>query len=259
MVVLPDTFPMLEVKTLSKHFGGVRAVDGLDLRVERGEIFGLIGPNGSGKSTLVNVICGVLQPTSGEILFEGRSLDGQAPSARLRTGIARTFQNIRLFGGLTVWQNLWVAGNSTEDIRSQSIVSRWIGTSTRLKREIEVMLEFSDLADKADVLASNLAFGEQRRLELARAIAAKPRLLLLDEPAAGMNQAEVGELEKRLRSLRKQGMTIVLVEHVMQLVMGVTDRIAVLNFGSKIAEDTPENIQQDKAVQTAYLGQSDES
>ncbi len=127
------------------------------------------------------------------------------------------------------------------------------------KKEIEVMLEFSDLADKADVLASNLAFGEQRRLELARAIAAKPRLLLLDEPAAGMNQAEVGELEKRLRSLRKQGMTIVLVEHVMQLVMGVTDRIAVLNFGSKIAEGTPENIQQDKAVQTAYLGQSDES
>ena len=121
------------------------------------------------------------------------------------------------------------------------------------------MLEFSDLADKADVLASNLAFGEQRRLELARAIAAKPRLLLLDEPAAGMNQAEVGELAKRLRSLRKQGMTIVLVEHVMQLVMGVTDRIAVLNFGSKIAEGTPQNIQQDKAVQTAYLGQSDES
>ena len=182
---------MLEIKALSKHFGGVKAVDNLDLQVERGEIVGLIGPNGSGKSTLVNLVCGVLKPTSGEVIFEGRSMAGQLPSARLKHGIARTFQNIRLFGGLTVWQNLWVARNSTEDIQSQSILRRWLGSSTTLKREIETMLEFSDLADKADVLASNLAFGEQRRLELARAVAAKPQLLLLDEPAAGMNQAEV--------------------------------------------------------------------
>ena len=163
---------MLEIKTLSKHFGGVKAVDNLDLQVERGEIVGLIGPNGSGKSTLVNLVCGVLKPTSGEVIFKGRSMAGQLPSARLKHGIARTFQNIRLFGGLTVWQNLWVARNSTEDIQSQSILRRWLGSSTTLKREIETMLEFSDLADKADVLASNLAFGEQRRLELARAVAA---------------------------------------------------------------------------------------
>jgi ABC-type branched-subunit amino acid transport system ATPase component len=182
---------------------------------------------------------------------------GQVPSARLRHGIARTFQNIRLFGGLTVWQNLWVARNSNEDIRSQSILRRWLGSATTLKKEIETMLEFSDLADKADVLASNLAFGEQRRLELARAVAAKPRLLLLDEPAAGMNRAEVAELEQRIRSLREQGITILLVEHVMQLVMGVTDRIAVLNFGSKIAEGSPNDIQENTAVQEAYLGHSD--
>ena len=249
---------MLEIKTLSKHFGGVKAVDNLDLQVERGEIVGLIGPNGSGKSTLVNLVCGVLKPTSGEVIFEGRSMAGQLPSARLKHGIARTFQNIRLFGGLTVWQNLWVARNSTEDIQSQSILRRWLGSSTTLKREIETMLEFSDLADKADVLASNLAFGEQRRLELARAVAAKPQLLLLDEPAAGMNQAEVAELEQRIRSLRKQGITILLVEHVMQLVMGVTDRIAVLNFGSKIAEGTPNDVQENAAVQEAYLGHSDQ-
>ena len=250
---------MLEIKALSKHFGGVKAVDNLDLQVERGEIVGLIGPNGSGKSTLVNLVCGVLKPTSGEVIFKGRSMAGQLPSARLKHGIARTFQNIRLFGGLTVWQNLWVARNSTEDIQSQSILRRWLGSSTTLKREIETMLEFSDLADKADVLASNLAFGEQRRLELARAVAAKPQLLLLDEPAAGMNQAEVAELEQRIRSLREQGITILLVEHVMQLVMGVTDRIAVLNFGSKIAEGTPNDVQENAAVQEAYLGHSDQS
>jgi len=248
---------MLEIKTLSKHFGGVKAVDNLDLQVERGEIVGLIGPNGSGKSTLVNLVCGVLKPTSGEVIFEGHSMAGQVPSARLRHGIARTFQNIRLFGGLTVWQNLWVARNSNEDIRSQSILRRWLGSATTLRKEIETMLEFSDLADKADVLASNLAFGEQRRLELARAVAAKPRLLLLDEPAAGMNRAEVAELEQRIRSLREQGITILLVEHVMQLVMGVTDRIAVLNFGSKIAEGSPNDIQENTAVQEAYLGRSD--
>ena len=248
---------MLDIKTLSKHFGGVKAVDNLDLQVERGEIVGLIGPNGSGKSTLVNLVCGVLKPTSGEVIFEGHSMAGQVPSARLRHGIARTFQNIRLFGGLTVWQNLWVARNSNEDIRSQSILRRWLGSATTLKKEIETMLEFSDLADKADVLASNLAFGEQRRLELARAVAAKPRLLLLDEPAAGMNRAEVAELEQRIRSLREQGITILLVEHVMQLVMGVTDRIAVLNFGSKIAEGSPNDIQENTAVQEAYLGHSD--
>jgi len=248
---------VLEIKSLSKHFGGVKALDMLNLSIHEGEIFGIIGPNGSGKSTLVNVVCGVFPPTKGDVVFSGKTVIGCPAHERLSSGIARTFQNIRLFPGLTVWQNLWVARNSTEDIRSQNILRRWLGSGTTLKREIETMLEFSNLADKADVLASNLAFGEQRRLELARAVAAKPRLLLLDEPAAGMNQAEVAELEQRIRSLREQGITILLVEHVMQLVMGVTDRITVLNFGSKIAEGSPNDIQENTAVQEAYLGHSD--
>ena len=248
---------MLEVKSLSKNFGGVKAVRELDLAVNAGDIFGVIGPNGSGKSTLVNLISGVFPATAGEILFQGQSLSSLSPHARVKAGVARTFQNIRLFPGLTVWQNLWVARNSTEDTRAEGISYRWFRKSGPVKNEIDAMLEFSGLADKGDELASSLAFGEQRRLELARAVAAKPRLLLLDEPAAGMNQAEVAELEQRIRSLREQGITILLVEHVMQLVMGVTDRIAVLNFGSKIAEGSPNDIQENTAVQEAYLGHSD--
>ena len=145
---------MLEIKALSKHFGGVKAVDNLDLQVKKGEIVGLIGPNGSGKSTLVNLVCGVLKPTSGDVMFENHSLSGQVPSTRLKNGIARTFQNIRLFGGLTVWQNLWVARNSREDIQSQSILNRWLGSGAALKSEIETALEFSNLADKSDVPVS---------------------------------------------------------------------------------------------------------
>ena len=247
---------MLEVKSLSKHFGGVKALDQLHLKVEPNEIVGVIGPNGSGKSTLVNLICGVFPPTMGDVLFEGQSLIGTAPYSRVRAGIARTFQNIRLFHGLTVWQNLWVSRNAIEDIRAEGSSSRWFRKSDLVRKDIEAILEFSGLADKANALASSLAFGEQRRLELARAAAVKPRLLLLDEPAAGMNQIEIRDLDRRIRELQQRGTTIVLVEHVMELVMGVTDRIAVLNFGSKIAEGTPEVIQKNESVQEAYLDQS---
>jgi ABC-type branched-subunit amino acid transport system ATPase component len=242
---------------LSRHFGGVRAVDGLDLKVEEGQIFGLIGPNGSGKSTTVNVITGLFPPTSGAILFRGRDIAGLPTHQRLRAGIARTFQNIRLFGQLSVWQNLWVAQNSAEDQARQGFFARWLGGQRGVRSEIGQLLEFSGLAHKQDELASNLAFGEQRRLELARAMAAKPRLLLLDEPAAGMNSEEVGQLRERILRLRERGVTILLVEHVMELVMGVTDRIAVLNFGQKIAEGTPAEIQAHPAVRKAYLGGSE--
>lgn len=248
---------MLEVKFLSKNFGGVKAVRELDLAVNAGDIFGVIGPNGSGKSTLVNLISGVFPATAGQILFQGQSLSSLSPHARVKAGVARTFQNIRLFPGLTVWQNLWVARNSVEDTRAEGISYRWFRRSGPFKNEIDAMLEFSGLAHKSDELASNLAFGEQRRLELARAAATKPRLLLLDEPAAGMNQDEIGDLDMRIRHLRQQGMTIILIEHVMELVMGITDRIVVLNFGSKIAEGEPAYIQKNKSVQEAYLGQPD--
>mgnify|MGYP001031202958 FL=1 len=249
---------MLKIKSISKHFGGVKALNGLDLEVGEGDIFGVIGPNGSGKSTLINVICGIFQPTKGDVVFYGQTISGKPTHQRLKTGIARTFQNIRLFPNLTVWQNLWVARNSVEDIKTESSFYRWFGKSIIVKKEIEEMLEFSNLENRADELASSLAFGEQRRLELARAVATKPRLLLLDEPAAGMNKDEIRDLDSRIRSLQLQGITIILIEHVMELVMGVTDRIAVLNFGSKIAEGNPQEIQKNEAVQEAYLGYSED-
>ncbi len=247
---------MLELRGLSKHFGGVKAVDELDITVREGEIFGLIGPNGSGKSTTINLICGVYKETAGTVTFRGTLMSGKPPHQRLRAGIARTFQNIRLFPDLTVWQNLWVAQNSPQDISSQSFLTRWFGANRRTKKEIAGLLEFADLEHKRNELASNLAFGEQRRLEFARAAAARPKLLLLDEPAAGMNHEEISDLSERIRRMRDSGMTILLVEHVMELVMDVTEQIAVLNFGQKIASGTPSEVQSNTAVQEAYLGTS---
>jgi branched-chain amino acid transport system ATP-binding protein len=245
---------MLELASLSKHFGGVKAVDGIDITVREGEIFGLIGPNGSGKSTTVNLICGLFPVTTGTVRFRGQDITSVPMHRRLSSGIARTFQNIRLFGQLTVWQNLWVAQNSAEHRASANFVRRWMGGSGAARAEVEELLAFSGLETKRDELAANLSFGEQRRLEVARALAAKPTLLLLDEPAAGMNAEEIGDLDGRIRDLRGRGMTVLLIEHHMELVMAVTDRIAVLNFGRKIAEGTPAEVQNNAAVREAYLG-----
>ncbi len=247
---------MLELDNVSRHFGGVKAVDGLSLAVKRGEILGLIGPNGSGKSTTVNLIEGLYAPTAGTLRFEGRDIGGLPPHRRAQLGIARTFQNIRLFAQLTVWQNVWAARVVREGGWA-GFKARWLAGASAAREEAEQLLEFSGLADKRDQLAGNLAFGEQRRLELARAAASGAPLLLLDEPAAGMNAEEIDELDARIRTLRDQGRTIVLIEHHMELVMGVCDRVAVLNFGRKIAEGTPAQVQDDAQVRAAYLGADD--
>ena len=244
---------MLTLENLSKHFGGVRAVDDVTLTIKEGEIFGLIGPNGSGKSTTVNLITGLYTPTAGTVTLDGWDLTAMPQHARTSRGVARTFQNIRLFGNLTVAQNLWVAQNGHEQ-RREHFLSRWFKPGGEHGQNIDELLQFSRLYSKRDVLAGNLSFGEMRRLEMARALASDPRVLLLDEPAAGASPEDAELLAERIRAVRDRGVTVLLIEHMMELVMGITDRIAVLNFGQKIAEGTPREIQDDSQVRAAYLG-----
>ncbi len=245
---------MLTVEGVSRTFGGVRALNRVDLEVRQGEIFALIGPNGSGKTTLFNVITGVFPPTEGRLTFNGREITGARTHQIVRLGIGRTFQTIRLFTRLSVFHNVWVARRAHPRLRRGHPDRSGGQTKQHERRRVEELLALTRLLDKRDELAGNLNFGEQRCLELARALSTEPALLLLDEPAAGMNYAEIQALIADMQKLREMGKTIFLIEHVMDLVMGVADRIAVLNFGEKIAEGTPGEIQANPQVAEAYLG-----
>ena len=247
---------LLECDGISRRFGGVHAVADVDLSIAPGQVFGLIGPNGAGKTTLVNLISGHLRVDSGAIRFAGGDVTRLAPHALTARGIARTFQGVRLFKGLTVLENVLVGRHAR--MRSDVVRRLWpLGAPDRNDREkAGQLLERLGLS-RPNALAGGLAYGDQRRLEIARALASEPRLLILDEPAAGMNPAESARLRELMRTLVAEGLTIVLIEHDVRLVMGTCDRVAVLNFGRKIAEGSPSQIQSSPVVREAYLGSED--
>ncbi len=248
---------MLKCERLTIRFGGLSAIDCLDFEIAAGEIRGLIGPNGSGKTTLFNLISGLYTPTSGSIVFEGKPIAGRRPDEVTRAGIARTFQNIRLFGDMTVWENLLVGRHSR---LKQNVFDDIFSTAKKRREEslaremLENLLKQFRMEKLRDELAKNLPYGLQRELEIMRAMASEPRLLMLDEPAAGMNPQETDQLMLQIKRLKELGFTVLVVEHDMKLVMNICDKITVLNYGKKIAEGVPREIQAHPEVIGAYLG-----
>jgi branched-chain amino acid transport system ATP-binding protein len=249
---------MLEIINVTKNFGGLTALNDIGLQVKAKQIYGLIGPNGAGKTTLFNIITGFLTATGGSIQFSGKELTRLPPNKIARLGIARTFQNIRLFGTMTVMENVLVAQNTRARSGILSLVQLLSAREKKLQEEAEALLEKMGLWQKRNELSISLAYGDQRRLEIARALALAPELLLLDEPAAGMNEAETEDLLERIQEIRDSGQTIMLIEHDMNIVMGICDYISVLNFGLVIAKGTPAEIQTSEAVIEAYLGREEE-
>ncbi len=248
---------LLEARSVAKHFGGVKALSDVSLTIRRGEIYGLIGPNGAGKTTFFNCMTGLYVPDGGGFVFDGTPLVADAPHRAAERGIARTFQNIRLFGNMTALENVMVGCH----VRSRAGVFGAIfrnaatrGEEAAIRERAMALLHYVQIEERADDLAKNLSYGDQRRLEIARALATQPRLLCLDEPAAGMNGTETAELRRLIDGIRQDGTTVLLIEHDVKLVMGLCDRVAVLDYGALVIEDVPAVVQKDQRVIEAYLG-----
>ena len=249
--------PLLETTGLTRLFGGLRAVDRLDMRVEEGEIMGLIGPNGSGKTTALNLITGFIKPTEGAVTYEDEDVTGSPPHDLAGRGLVRTFQITTLFENLTVRENVLHGShldNPTSLVGALTRSRRYREQQAALEARVRETLAFVGLEGRIDAVARDLSAGEHRYLEIAIALAAKPRMLLLDEPATGLNPEEAAYLMNLIRTLRRRGVTVLLIEHNMRLITNICTRVTVLNFGAKIAEGTPEEIVENEAVVTAYLG-----
>jgi branched-chain amino acid transport system ATP-binding protein len=248
---------LLSAKSLHKSFGGVRAVRDVSYDIPKDSVFAIIGPNGAGKSTMLNLISGVYQPDTGSLTFNGADMAGMSSYRRVRLGIARTFQKIRLFKQLSVLDNVVAGFHIHHDIPAWQYLihgGAFRRDHARCREEAMELLSFMGLARRHDTLAGSLSYGEQRMLEYARALATRPKLLLIDEPAAGLNAAEVDTLLDRIQTTRKRGVTVVIVEHNMELVMTVADRILVMDYGQRLFEGIPSDVQKDPAVVAAYLG-----